>query len=66
MGKPIKLDRDGVPVDPNDWTVDDWRDLHFGMIAIKASIAERHKPKANSEGANSCQPTAGPSTPTSG
>lgn len=46
MGKPVKLDRDGVPIDPNDWTYEDWKDLHFGIIAIKAKIAARHRKTA--------------------
>ncbi len=39
----VRLDRDGVPIDPNDWTVEDWRTLHEGIKLIKAIIAERHR-----------------------
>ncbi len=39
----VRLDRDGVPVDPNDWTAEDWRTLHEGITLIKAIIAERHR-----------------------
>jgi hypothetical protein len=42
----VRLDRDGVPVDPMDWTCDDWRDLWCGMQAVKAGIAARHRPGA--------------------
>lgn len=40
----VRLDADGVPIDPNDWTVEDWRTLWEGIRAIKATIAARHKP----------------------
>ncbi len=39
----VRLDRDGVPIDPGDWTVEDWRTLHEGIIVIKAIIARRHR-----------------------
>lgn len=49
--KTVRLDKDGVPVDPNDWTKEDWADLYFGMIAIKARIAARHSlPEADEAG----------------
>lgn len=40
---PVRLDRDGVPIDPNDWTVDDWRTLWTGMQGTKAMIAKNHR-----------------------
>ncbi len=39
----VRLDKDGVPIDPNDWTVEDWRTLHEGITMIKAIIAGRHR-----------------------
>lgn len=31
-----------IPVNPEQWTVDDWRDLHKGILSIKAKISKRH------------------------
>lgn len=45
MRPPPKLNHEGLPIDPDDWTYEDWRDLHFGILAIKARIAARHKPQ---------------------
>ncbi len=45
----VQLDRDGVPIDPNDWTVEDWRTLHEGIILIKAIIAEHHRVASSHE-----------------
>lgn len=39
----VRLDKDGVPIDMNDWTYDDWVDLHYGIVSIKKRIAKRHK-----------------------
>lgn len=39
----IRYDHDGVPVDPFDWTVEDWRTLWLGMGAVKKLIAARHR-----------------------
>ena len=43
--KPLKkrLDRDGLPINPNDWTSEDWQDLHRGIQRIIRQIAARHK-----------------------
>lgn len=38
----VRLDPDGVPIDPNEWTIDDWRALWLGIRAIKATIAKNH------------------------
>ena len=43
MKRKVRLDRHGLPVDPNDWTVEDWRTLWQGIAVIKAIIAHRHK-----------------------
>jgi hypothetical protein len=40
-----KLSRDGLPVDANEWTQTDWRDLHDAMEKTKKLIANRHKQK---------------------
>lgn len=40
-----RLDADGMPIDGCDWTEADWADLHYGMAAIKARIAARHRPQ---------------------
>lgn len=37
-----RLNRDGIPVDANDWLVEDWYDLHFGLLEIGRKIAKRH------------------------
>jgi hypothetical protein len=40
--KPVKM-KDGVPVDPKDWTPEDWRDLREAIDAVKEKIAKRHE-----------------------
>jgi hypothetical protein len=45
--KPPKLNKDGVPMDAKDWTVEDWRDLHQTIERIKKRVAKRHKANAN-------------------
>jgi hypothetical protein len=40
--RPIKLTRDGIPVDRNDWTEADWQDLHVAMERAKNAIRKRH------------------------
>ena len=34
--------RDGLPVSPNDWTADDWRDLHAAMETVRRLVGARH------------------------
>jgi hypothetical protein len=34
-----------IPLDPNDWTVDDWRELYNGIEEIKQRIAARYEPR---------------------
>lgn len=36
---------DGLPRDPNAWTVEDFRDLYHAIEAAKAKIAARHRRK---------------------
>lgn len=43
--KSIRYTEDGLPRDVNDWTVEDWIDLHKGMEAIKRKIRQRHATK---------------------
>ena len=31
-----------LPVDANEWTVEDWRDLHEAIEQVKRRVAERH------------------------
>lgn len=33
----------GISKDDKDWTVEDWRDLWYGMQAIRAKISKRHQ-----------------------
>ena len=40
--KAKRLTPDGLPRDANDWTEDDWRDLHVALERVKASVAARH------------------------
>ncbi len=40
--RPVKLSRDGLPVDAKDWTRSDWQDLHEAMERAKRAIAKRH------------------------
>lgn len=43
--KKIKLNSEGLPVDANDWTVEDWIDLHTGLQKIFKKISARHSTK---------------------
>jgi hypothetical protein len=38
----IKWTEDGLPRDAQDWTIEDWADLYYGLEAIKRKIAARH------------------------
>jgi hypothetical protein len=38
----IKLDEYGVPVNPEDWTKEDWADLWRGIMLIRTWIRKRH------------------------
>jgi hypothetical protein len=49
MSKAKKLSRDGLPVDPKEWTKADWQDLHEAMEKAKRLISKRHKPEPSSE-----------------
>jgi len=40
--RPVRLSRDGLPVDAKDWTRTDWQDLHEAMERAKRAIAKRH------------------------
>lgn len=37
-----KLNCDGLPIDKNDWTTQDWQDLHEAVERVKRNIARRH------------------------
>ena len=39
-----RLDKGGVPIDPEDWTDEDWLELWNGIKRIRARIAKRHLP----------------------
>lgn len=41
-GKRVRLDKNGVPIDVNDWTDADWLDLHQTMRRLIRRIARRH------------------------
>lgn len=43
--KPVKLNRDGLPANANDWTEEDWLDLYESIEAIKQKVKERHAMK---------------------
>ena len=38
----VKMSREGLPVDPREWTRSDWQDLHEAMERAKRAIAKRH------------------------
>lgn len=40
--KPVPLTKRGVPVNANDWTEQDWMDLHRAMERVIRKIAKRH------------------------
>lgn len=44
-----RYDADGVPIDPADWEVEDWRILNDGIAAIKVAIARRHRERREGE-----------------
>lgn len=46
--KPVRL-KDGVPVDPKDWTPEDWKDLHQAIEAVKDKIRKRHLRRSKNE-----------------
>lgn len=46
------LTKDGVPINPKDWTVEDWRDLHEGINSIKEKISARHRVAGNTKLSN--------------
>ena len=35
--------KDGILIDPKEWTAADWRDLHLNIERIKARIRKRHE-----------------------
>lgn len=37
-----RLNRDGIPIDKNDWTKTDWADLHHAIEKAKKLIRKRH------------------------
>jgi hypothetical protein len=39
---PKRLSRDGLPINPRDWTRTDWQDLHEAMERAKNAIRRRH------------------------
>lgn len=41
---PVALHRTGVPMNAEDWTEADWRDLHEAIQSTIAKVAARHKP----------------------
>lgn len=43
--KAVKLSRNGLPLDANDWTVQDWLDLHEAIEGVIQKVGARHAPK---------------------
>lgn len=43
FGHPIELSKRGIPMKSEDWTVEDWRDLHCTLEATIRKIAARHQ-----------------------
>lgn len=41
--KPVELNRRGIPVHADDWTDEDWLDLHRSMKRLIRRIAKRHR-----------------------
>lgn len=39
----VRLNKRGIPVEANDWTDEDWLDLHRAMKRVIRKIAKRHK-----------------------
>ncbi len=37
-----KLSPNGLPINSNDWTYEDWRDLHNAIETVKRKVGERH------------------------
>ena len=40
--RPIRLSRNGLPVDPKDWSQADWADLHDATECAKVAIKKRY------------------------
>lgn len=43
VSRSYRLTKDGLPVDQNDWTYEDWKDLYCTMERLKRRIAARHR-----------------------
>lgn len=41
-----RYDENGVPRDVNDWTIQDWKDLHEAMQTVIRKVGERHHPES--------------------
>lgn len=39
------LNKRGLPIDVNEWTEDDWRDLHNALERVVRKIGRRHRAK---------------------
>jgi hypothetical protein len=48
--KKAGLSRDGLPLDPNDWSREDWEDLHRTLEAFKGRARRRHDREGNRKG----------------
>ena len=44
-----KYTEDGLPRDSNEWTEEDWRDLHNALETIKKKVGQRHDRRRVSE-----------------
>ena len=42
-----RYNHDGLPVSSNDWTEEDWRDLHYAIQESIHKIRERHQEEKN-------------------
>ena len=47
--RPVKLSRDGIPLDAKDWTEADWQDLHNAIEMAKDAIRKRHSASSDAK-----------------
>ncbi len=45
-----RLNKDGLPVDPKEWTEADWRTLNETLEKVIREVSGRHKPEGRKEG----------------
>lgn len=47
--KKVKYDCNGLPVDPHDWTYEDWTILWDAILTVRSKIADNHREQRESQ-----------------